>query len=134
MKDLKSWVRNFAKTLTYKDIVLLQGPMGVGKSQFTQFLVEALSSEQSCSPTYAIHNAYEGKEGPIDHIDLYRVEDEDDLESTGFWDLFDQEKAIICIEWSDRMEESVYPTNWKRHKLVLEPVSSNERLLTYSKL
>lgn len=134
LEDLKNWVAEFSSKINFKDIVLLEGQMGAGKSQLVQFLVESLSDEQSCSPSYAIHNCYETPKGSIDHLDMYRIEDEDDLESTGFWDLFDQDKAVICIEWADRMDPSVYPRGWNKHQIKIEKIDDNKRIIHYSKL
>lgn len=130
---LKAWVQKWTvESLGQRDIILLEGAMGVGKSQLVQFLVEELSEEQSCSPSYAIHNVYTAKNFNIDHLDLYRVEDEEDLESTGFWDLFNQDKAVVCIEWADRMDPSVYPPKWKIHQIQLEKVNNSTRQLNYN--
>lgn len=131
LEELNAWVKEFSENLSFKDIVLLEGKMGVGKSQLVQYLVEELSDEQSCSPTFAIHNCYETPRGNIDHLDLYRIEDEEDLESTGFWDLFDQDEAIVCIEWADRMDPSIYPKNWKVHRLQLQKLENGSREIQY---
>ena len=52
-----------------------------------------------------------------DHLDLYRLESEDDLESTGFWDLFSEEKGLILIEWAERLNPAYLPTNWFRLRI-----------------
>lgn len=135
LEELKNWAKSFSNELSFKDIVLLEGEMGVGKSQLVQYLVESLSQDQSCSPTYAIHNCYKATNGAsIDHIDLYRVEDEDDLESTGFWDLFGQDQAVILIEWADRMDASIYPKAWNLHRIQLQKIDESSRVLELSKL
>lgn len=126
LENMKEWVSDFKTKVGTKDIILLNGEMGAGKSQFVKFFVEAMGSKESCSPTFAIHNYYELENIHIDHIDLYRVEDEDDLESTGFWELFDQDKAIICIEWADRMEKNVFPRTWKIHEINISKLPRNE--------
>ena len=76
-----------------RQIVLLVGPLGSGKTQSVRFIVKHLQGEDICSPSFSIHNTYETKRGDVEHIDLYRLEDEGDIESTGFWDLFEKEKA-----------------------------------------
>jgi len=50
--------------------------------------------------------------GLVDHVDLYRLEDEADLESTGFWDLFSKEKGFIFVEWGDRLNKEFLPSHW----------------------
>jgi tRNA threonylcarbamoyladenosine biosynthesis protein TsaE len=102
-------------------LVLLDGPMGAGKTQFTRFLLEALGSAEVTSPSFAIHNRYETPRGEVDHLDLYRIDNVDDLESTAFWDLFVESDGVVVIEWSDRLKDwGVYthlPRNWPLLKL-----------------
>lgn len=131
LQDLELWVDSFIPNLGPRDLLLLQGPMGIGKSQLVQILVYKILGEQSFSPTYAIHNRYSNDSGSIDHLDLYRVEDEEDLESTGFWDLFLQERGLICIEWADRLDEQALPQTWAQHRLRWTSPEPQQRLLHY---
>lgn len=115
--DLKSYAQlaqEILKDLEPRQVILLSGPMGVGKTEWVRHLVQAMGGEETSSPTYAIHNHYETPQGAVDHLDLYRLEDEEDLESTGFWDLFAQEQGVIIIEWADRLHEDVLPLDWRR--------------------
>ena len=86
--------------------------MGAGKTQTIRYLVEALGGASSASPTYAIHNAYQLNSMQINHVDLYRLQDDQDIESTGFWELFEQENSIVAIEWIDRLDANELPMNW----------------------
>lgn len=102
-------------------LILLDGPMGAGKTQFARFLLEALGSAEATSPSFAIHNRYETKQGAVEHLDLYRIDNKDDLESTAFWDLFSESDGIVIIEWSDRLKDwGVYshlPRHWPLLKM-----------------
>lgn len=87
----------------------LYGGMGMGKTAFVRGLVKALCPE--ClnlvhSPTFAIVNEYRGEKINIFHFDLYRLTDEDDLYSTGFYDYIEQ-GGIVVTEWTELFEESV---------------------------
>jgi tRNA threonylcarbamoyladenosine biosynthesis protein TsaE len=69
----------------------------------------------------------------MDHVDLYRLESEEDLESTGFWDLFGQKKGLVVIEWSDRLNQDLLPLNWYKVKVdIAKPANPNERILIIS--
>ncbi|MFK8139030.1 MAG: tRNA (adenosine(37)-N6)-threonylcarbamoyltransferase complex ATPase subunit type 1 TsaE [Bdellovibrionales bacterium] len=128
LKDLKTYIKDWSEQLGSKEIVLLSGPMGAGKSQLVNYLVESLGGgTQSHSPTFSLHNTYSTESSHVDHLDLYRLESEEDLESSGFWDLFDQEKAIICIEWADRLPDDIFPPSWGIFKLKIskDPENSN---------
>ena len=80
-------------------IVGLEGELGAGKTAFTRGFVKTLAPEAEvlvASPTYAICHTYR-TEPALHHLVLYRVSDEDDLESTGFRDLI--ERSVMLIEW-----------------------------------
>ena len=112
LNEFANWVKTFSARLRPKQVVLLEGAMGAGKTKFTQILVEVLGGDVISSPSFAIHNEYEISAGVLDHLDLYRLEDEDDLESTGFWDLFIKDKGLIVIEWADRLQPEFLPRDW----------------------
>jgi tRNA threonylcarbamoyladenosine biosynthesis protein TsaE len=91
-----------ARRLTPGAVVGLNGPLGAGKTAFVQGMAEALGVEEPVvSPTFAILCVYEGAVQLV-HMDAYRLEDADDLESTGFYDFLDG-RSILAIEWSDHI-------------------------------
>ncbi len=118
-----------AKRLEKGGFLALYGGMGAGKTAFVRGLVKALCPE--ClelvhSPTFAIVNEYRGNEISIFHFDLYRLTDEDDLYSTGFYDYIEQ-GGITVTEWTELFEDSV-PEN--AIKLKIENIGENERRFT----
>lgn len=121
-------------------LLLLNGPMGAGKTQFTRFFVEALGSDEASSPSFAIHNTYSTLAGPIDHMDLFRLESEDDLESTGFWDFFRERRGIVIVEWANRLHElgleAQLPRTWPTLEMTFEvpAVVSDQRTVLVSAL
>ena len=91
-----------AEKLLPGDIVAMKGDLGAGKTVFVKGAAEALGcSENVTSPTFAIVNEYEGRV-PVRHFDVYRIEDEDDLYSTGFYDYMDGQ-SVLFIEWSENI-------------------------------
>ncbi|MCC7405003.1 MAG: tRNA (adenosine(37)-N6)-threonylcarbamoyltransferase complex ATPase subunit type 1 TsaE [Bdellovibrionales bacterium] len=112
--EYQKWVvSELVPSLGKREVLLLTGPVGVGKTQLVRFLVEALGARQACSPSFAIHNSYQVARGTVDHVDLYRLENDDDLESTGFWELFAQPEGLILIEWADRLDPEYLPPGWR---------------------
>lgn len=95
-----------AATLAGGEVIAFTGGMGMGKTAFTRGLVLALNGEDSVtSPTFALVNEYQGK-FLIEHFDMYRVENWDDLYSTGFFDYLDT-SCILVIEWSENIEAAL---------------------------
>ncbi len=87
------------------DVLLLQGPIGAGKTHFARSLIQSLLSypEDVPSPTFTLVQVYETPAFEIWHSDLYRVSSPDEIEELGLSDAF--EEAVCLIEWPDRMGE-----------------------------
>ncbi len=93
----------------------LIGNLGAGKTTLVQAVVERLSPHaEATSPTYTLLNDYE-TDPPVVHVDLYRLETYDELESIGYWDYAESGWAITFVEWLDRI-----PQAWPRHGLMIE--------------
>ena len=90
-------------------VIGLIGPLGAGKTVFVKGLAEGLGIEPSAvsSPTFVIAQQYPVPAGQtprpdvLHHVDLYRLESEDELDAIGFSDLFDM-GSVMAAEWSDR--------------------------------
>ncbi|MCM2280935.1 MAG: tRNA (adenosine(37)-N6)-threonylcarbamoyltransferase complex ATPase subunit type 1 TsaE [Bdellovibrionaceae bacterium] len=130
LEELRAFARDLIPRLTTRQVLLLDGPMGTGKTQLVRFLLEELGSDETASPSFAIHNEYETTRGRVDHIDLYRLESEDELESTGFWDLFSAPDGLIIIEWADRLPANHLPPRWSRLALRFSMRGGGEREVT----
>ena len=93
---------NFSKMLEKGDFVALFGDLGVGKTAFVRGMAKSICPSASVkSPTYTIVNEYKDEKGKLFHFDVYRIEDDDDLYSMGFYDYF--KKGICVCEWSEKI-------------------------------
>ena len=82
------------------NIVLLDGPLGAGKTELAKGIIEGLGiSELVTSPTFSIINQYSTGNIEVYHIDLYRIES-DDLFNLGIEELLEQDDAVIIVEWA----------------------------------
>lgn len=89
------------------DVVLLSGPLGVGKSTFARGILGALGHiGEMPSPTFGIVQPYEALEPAIWHVDLYRIEDRAELAELGIDDAGD---AVLLVEWPERAGEGAWP-------------------------
>ncbi|MCD4718862.1 MAG: tRNA (adenosine(37)-N6)-threonylcarbamoyltransferase complex ATPase subunit type 1 TsaE [Desulfobacula sp.] len=83
--------------------IALQGELGAGKTTFVQGLAKGLGISEKyyiTSPTFNIINEYPIHSLTLCHLDLYRLESENELEDIGFDDLVD-DTHIIVVEWPE---------------------------------
>jgi len=125
--DLSKLVNAFSAVLNKKNVIALKGPMGVGKTHFVKAWLAGDKEVDVSSPTFAIHNEYKTTNQIVDHFDLFRVESNEDLESTGIWDLFEKLEGLIFIEWPERMNLDHIPRDWNRIELRFEFIDTDDR-------
>ena len=96
-----------SKKIEQGTILLLNGELGSGKTQFVRFLADHLRVQDMVgSPTFLILNIYEsGRNLTIYHFDFYRVTDIDELEQIGFFEILNKKKNLIIIEWANRYRD-----------------------------
>ncbi len=83
--------------------VLLAGELGAGKSTFARALIRMLGHTGPVpSPTYTLVEPYRVPRGPIYHVDLYRVTNDDELRYLGWNELDD---GLRLVEWPERAPE-----------------------------
>lgn len=85
------------------DVLLLTGAIGAGKTHLARCLIRSLqdSPEDVPSPTFTLVQAYDTRNGPLWHSDLYRLTAPDEVVELGLVDAF--ETAICLVEWPDRL-------------------------------
>ncbi|MDR2090474.1 MAG: tRNA (adenosine(37)-N6)-threonylcarbamoyltransferase complex ATPase subunit type 1 TsaE [Clostridiales bacterium] len=93
--------KTFTKTLCPGDIVLLNGDLGAGKTHFAKGIAEGLEIRDNItSPTFTIMNAYYGGKIPFFHLDMYRIDNEDDVFELGLEEFIFDGGGITAIEWN----------------------------------
>lgn len=118
------FAEKFGKFLKAGDVLAYLGDLGAGKTTFTRGLALGLGlRDLVTSPTFALVHVYGQPPLQLCHFDMYRITDENELETTGFYD-YDLSESIFAIEWSENIlnalpENTVYIT--------LEQISEEER-------
>jgi len=85
------------------DAILLEGPLGAGKSAFARAFLRAASGDPALevpSPSYTLVQSYQTRHGPVHHFDLWRLDGPGAVEELG-WDELTQD--IVLVEWPDRL-------------------------------
>ena len=94
--------------LSLPSFVALYGDLGVGKTAFVRGFTKVFSPAALVrSPTFALVNEYPTKTGRrVFHFDMYRITDEDDLYSIGYYDYLD-DGSICLVEWSENIPYAI---------------------------
>ena len=124
--------REIAAKLRPPVIVMLSGELGSGKTTFTKGIISGLGAareEDVTSPTFTLVHVFHNH-CKVYHVDLYRVETFQDLESLGLEDALG-EQAIVIIEWPERF---TFRTDWPRVDIRLEHAGGDSRQIAISGL
>lgn len=97
-------------------ILLLDGPLGAGKTVFVKGVASALGidPEEVTSPSFTLVNPYKGRL-PLFHIDLYRLDEgAAAANAVDLEELLSDERAVVVIEWAERLGKYPLPVNvWR---------------------
>jgi tRNA threonylcarbamoyladenosine biosynthesis protein TsaE len=118
-------VAHLAQTLmgqiSDRQAILLDGPLGSGKTFLVSECFRALGLTGSTSPTFSLIQQARTADGrSVYHIDLYRLEEPEELESIAFWDIFQEKRALVFIEWSSRLDWRDLPFDWAVDRVAIE--------------
>tara|TARA_Y100001968_G_scaffold325581_1_gene367066 strand:+ start:3321 stop:3842 length:522 start_codon:yes stop_codon:yes gene_type:complete len=146
LKDLEETIafgENFIKSFPDIKLLLLEGPLGAGKTSLVKGIAKGLDIQETItSPTFPLAQHYKKGQIPLIHIDLYRL-DKPQLAN----ELFLQEeeeasssKALMVIEWPERLTldlceawlAKIKPTNNARRVIQLIPPNSKDKNLSTS--
>ena len=120
-------------------VIGLSGDLGAGKTQLVKGIARGLGSlARVHSPTFALLNEYVGGRLPVFHLDLYRLNDCDDVSHAGLDEYLFQPDGVAVVEWIERWSGEVQGSRTKVQgqpaltRLVhIETLSETERRITY---
>ena len=85
------------------DAILLEGPLGAGKTEFARGALRAIAGDPGLevpSPSFTLVQSYDTQLGPVHHLDLWRLDGPAALAELG-WE--DMRRDIVLVEWPDRL-------------------------------
>lgn len=126
-KDLQALAKEIRATILPQSLILLSGDLAAGKTTLVSYFCGEWGLKFVQSPTYAIHQRYENDLVKIDHFDLYRLETEDQLQSSGFYDLVNEGADYKLIEWPERIKIEDLPMNQPVYRIDLQRIGESER-------
>lgn len=108
-EDTAALAARLGETLQPGDCVLLNGPIGAGKTHFSRHLIQSRLTipEDVPSPTFTLVQIYQAEAAEIWHADLYRLSSVDEVEELGLSEAF--ETAICLVEWPEKLGPLVPP-------------------------
>jgi tRNA threonylcarbamoyladenosine biosynthesis protein TsaE len=118
--------RALAAQLVPPKLVVLRGDLGAGKTTLVKGIAEgfqAASEDNVTSPTFTLIHEYRGPKAVVYHIDLYRVDTQQELDTLGLDDLMGDD-SVLLIEWGEKFPR------FERERdveIALERISENER-------
>tara|TARA_B100000945_G_C20332464_1_gene573130 strand:+ start:697 stop:1152 length:456 start_codon:yes stop_codon:yes gene_type:complete len=111
LSQIKKFSKKILSNLSQSDCIYLFGELGSGKTTFTRCLIHLLQEKnkvKKCevlSPTYTLLQEYEIKSTTVMHYDLYRINNEKDIEQLGIFEKTDN--VIKIIEWPERIIKKI---------------------------
>lgn len=126
-EQTQNFAARLAQVLAAGDCLLLEGPIGAGKTTFARALIQQILGveEDVPSPTFTLVQTYDAAHFEIWHCDLYRLTSADELIEIGLDHAF--ETALCLIEWPDRLGDDA-PKSATR--LVFDVLGETSRSVT----
>ena len=123
----KDFAKALASKLKPKDVIVLTGNLGSGKTKFTEGILTYFGLENEISsPTFTIVNEYKKDDTNIYHFDVYRLEDSSEFYEIGGEEYF--ENGICIIEWGELIEDAL-PKDYLHITFDKDTSNENVRIL-----
>ena len=112
-------------------VIAFYGDLGAGKTAMTKGIAAGLGiRDLVVSPTFTILCSYEGGRMPLHHLDVYRIEDPDEMEEIGLDDCF-AAGGVTAIEWAENIEE-LLPPDTLRITMLYDAAPTGRRIILQS--
>jgi tRNA threonylcarbamoyladenosine biosynthesis protein TsaE len=108
-------------------LVILRGELGAGKTTLVKGIAQSIGAaapEDVTSPTFTLVHEYQGRKLKLYHLDLYRLETEQELLTLGIEDMEAEPDALVVVEWGEK-----FPSLLERARgdVAIEHLEGDER-------
>lgn len=118
-------------------LIVLRGDLGAGKTTLVKGMAVALgaaNADEVLSPTFTLVHEFSSSTSTVPgpavrliHLDLYRLEEERELEGLGFWEMAETPGVLMMVEWGDRFKSVMERADGEIHMEIGD--ADTERLL-----
>ena len=131
--ETEAIARELAREAKPGEVYALDGDLGTGKTVFARGFARGLGIEKTvASPTFTIVREYREGRLPLFHLDVYRLENEDELYDIG-WDEYLSGGGVCLVEWACRVPEAM-PEDTKYITIEKNPAKGEDYRLVCLKL
>lgn len=131
-KETQKFGKEFAQKIKGGGVIFLYGELGAGKTTFVQGLAKGLGiKKRIVSPTFILARRYPLPEEKFFwHVDLYRLNDSQEVEVLGLSEKAKEEGNIMVVEWPEKIAES-WPRTQSGFAIKFKTLSEKEREISY---
>ena len=107
--SLEAWGRAVGAVLPRPVVITLEGDLGAGKTTLARALCAGIGVadlDAVTSPTFSLVQQYPAPDGPVVHVDLYRLRSDAELEALG-WDELVATAPVLLVEWPERASHTL---------------------------
>lgn len=103
LKSTQDLAKRIALLAQSGDVIALSGDLGAGKTEFARAFIRHLTdpNEEVPSPTFTLVQTYDGQNGEIWHLDLYRINTPEEVLELGIEEVM--QDVIMVVEWPEKM-------------------------------
>lgn len=108
LSDTEKYAHMVASEIQTGTTLALYGPLGSGKTTFSQYFATAFGVARVTSPTFVLMNVYPLQHPTLRalcHVDAYRVRNSQELLRAGLVEYFSDPQTLCLIEWADRIAD-----------------------------
>lgn len=121
-------IKNLFQQGKIPKILLISGELGAGKTTFIRFLIKAYGLKvRVASPTFILWQTFIANDSKLHHLDLYRLENVQELLKLDFQKELKDQKSIFLVEWGEKMLEYLQKRQIKFSHLVIIRLNKRQR-------